>query len=138
LRGLEAPGGVAVMSALTGAGVVLLGLSLVSAVLVPRRERPVVLPRPSDGGSIDARRGALGHAAQALTEQARGVTSAKVRVRPGRRSGGRLSVRADRPSTATPPTVRAAVEERLEPLTGPFALRARVTSRPGARGSRVQ
>jgi hypothetical protein len=136
LAALERPGGaIAVVAALAGLAAVAVGLALIAGVLVGRRERRVTL---AGDPSIDARRGALGHAARALTEQARGVTAGRVRVRPGRRSGGVLRVRADRPRTSDPAAVKAAVEQELTPLTEPFGLRARVQSRLGDAGSRVQ
>jgi hypothetical protein len=78
------------------------------------------------------------HRPRALTEQARGVSDAKVRVRPRRRTGGTIRVRANRPRTADAKAVNEAVEEQLAALTGPFKLDARVNSRLGGRGSRVQ
>jgi hypothetical protein len=122
---LEAPGSIAVVAALAGLGAMLLGLVLVIGVLVPRRERLVVLAH-DEGGTLAARRRPLAQAAQVLVEQGRGVTEAKVRVRPRRTRGGRLRVRATRPRPADPGEVRAAVEHELNELTGPFALSTRI------------
>jgi hypothetical protein len=98
---------------------------LLTALLVPRRERLVTLA--SDGeGTLAARRRPLGQAAQTLVEQVRGVSQARARVRPRRRAGGRLRVRASRTRTADPTQVRGAVTEQLRELTDPFALSARV------------
>jgi hypothetical protein len=107
---LEAPGSIAVVAALAGLGAMLLGLVLVIGVLVPRRERLVVLAH-DDGGTLAARRRPLAQAAE---------------VRPRRTRGGRLRVRATRPRPADPGEVRAAVEHELNELTGPFALSTRI------------
>jgi hypothetical protein len=138
LAALEHSGGTAVLSALCGLAAMLVGLGLLFAILVPGRDRRVVLATASGDGTIEARRGPLGQAARALSQQARGVTASKVHVRPGRRSGGRLSVRADRPRTIEASAVKQAVEQQLKPLTEPFKLKARVQPRLGRRGSRVQ
>jgi hypothetical protein len=131
LAQLEAPGSVAVVAALAGLGAIALGLILLAGVLVPRRERLVTLAG-DDAGSLAARRRPLAQAAQALVEQAAGVTGAKVKVRPRRTSGGRLKVRASRPRPSEPAQVRSAVEAQLEELTTAFKLKARVdVSREG-------
>ena len=123
---LAASGSAAVVAALAGLGAMLLGLVLVIGVLVPRRERLVVLTE-QDEGTLAARRRPLAQVAEALAEQGRGVTEAKVRVRPRRRTrGGRLRVRATRPRPADPGEVRVAVEHELGELTGPFALSTRI------------
>jgi hypothetical protein len=130
---LESSGSVAVIAGVCGLGAILLGLLLLTGLLVPRRERLVTLA--SDGeGTLAARRRPLGQAAQTLVEQVRGVTQARARVRPRRRAGGRLRVRASRTRTADPTQVSAAVNEQLRELTDPFTLTARVeVAREGAR-----
>jgi Family of unknown function (DUF6286) len=137
LDALEHGGAGQTASALAGAGAMLLGLLLLIGVLIPRRERLVAL-RKTEHGTLGARRRALAAVAQALTEQARGVTAAKVKVRPRRRGGGRLKVRADRPRPTEARAVEHDVEEELRTLTGPFRLKASVKSRVGDRGARVQ
>lgn len=137
LDGLEGSGPDDTVSALSAAGAVLLGLALLAGALVPRRERLVRL-RATDLGTLAARRRALGTVAQALAEQTNGVTEARVKVRPRRRRGGRLRVRATRPRPADDRAVRGEIKERLRPLTGPFALKASVRTRVGDRGARVQ
>ncbi len=131
---LEASGSeVAVIAGLCGLGAILLGLLLLTGLLVPRRERLVTLASDRDG-TLAARRRPLGQAAQTLVEQVRGVTQARARVRPRRRAGGRLRVRASRTRTADPAQVRGAVDEQLRELTDPFTLKARVeVAREGAR-----
>ncbi len=130
---LEASGSVAVIAGLCGLGAILLGLFLLTGLLVPRRERLVTLVSDREG-TVAARRRPLGQAVQTLVEQVRGVTEARARVRPRRRTGGRLRVRASRTRTADPAQVRDAVDEQLRELTDPFALRARVeVARHGAR-----
>ena len=136
--GLEGSGPSNEVEALPGLGAVLLGLLLLVGVLAPRRERLVTL-RSTGDGDIAARRRALAQLATSLAESARGVTSARVKVKPRRTgNGGRLTVRADRPRSADEDAVEREVEERLEPVTGPFGLRARVTTRLGESGARVQ
>jgi hypothetical protein len=62
------------------------------------------------------------------------VTEARVRVRPFRRTGGRLGVRASVTRRAEAGEVRGAVGKQLESLTEPFRLKARVdVTRRGAR-----
>ena len=90
---VEASGPIALVAALSGLGAVLLGLLLMAGVLVSRRERLVTLAE-GQRGSLAARRRPLAQAATALVEQVRGVTEARVRMRPRRTGGGRLAVRA--------------------------------------------
>ena len=135
LAQLEAPGPVAVIAALSGLGAILLGLVLAAGIVVPRRERLVTLTS-GEHGTLAARRRPLAQAAGALVEQVRGVTGARVRVRPRRRSGGRLAVRASRGRSADPQQVQQAVREQLGGLTDPFKLKARIEV--PRRGARVQ
>ncbi len=137
LASLEADGPVAVVAALCGAGAVVAGLALLTGVLVPRRERLVTL-RSGDEGDIAARRRALGHVGEALVQDAGGVTHARVQARPRRRNGGRLRVTAHRTRPTDPDSVRSAATAALEPLTGKLPLRAKVRTRRGERGARVQ
>jgi Family of unknown function (DUF6286) len=133
LSQIEAGGSVAVIAGLCGLGAILLGLLLLIGLLVPRRERLVTLASDREG-TLAARRRPLAQAAQTLVEQVRGVTQARARVRPRRRTGGRLRVRASRTRTADPAQLRSAVDEQLRELTDPFALTARVeVAREGAR-----
>jgi len=122
---LESSGSVAVLAGLCGLGAILFGLILLTGLLVPRRERLVTLASDGDG-TLAARRRPLGQAAETLVEQVRGITQARARVRPRRRAGGRLRVRASRTRTADPTQVSAAVNEQLRELTDPFTLTARV------------
>ena len=137
LGALEADGPVAVVAALCGAGAVLLGLALLAGVLVPRRERLVTL-RSGDEGDIAARRRALSHVGETLVQGAGGVTRARVKARPRRGSGGRMRVTAHRTRPADPDSVRSATTAALEPLTAKLPLRAKVRTRRGERGARVQ
>lgn len=132
---LEAHGSVAVIAAACGFGAILLGLLLLAGILVPRRERLVTLSR-GEPGTLAARRRPLAQVATALVERVRGVTDARVRVRPMRTTGGRLSVRASRTRRADSGQVQTAVREALDGLTGPFKLKARVEVR--RRGARVE
>jgi Family of unknown function (DUF6286) len=133
LARMEEPGSVAVIAGVCGLGAIALGLLLIAGVLVPRRERLVQLT-DDEQGKLAARRRPLAQVATALVEQVRGVTEARVRVRPFRGTGGRLSVRASRTRRADADEVRSAVREQLESLTQPFKLKARVdVPRRGAR-----
>lgn len=135
--GLEGDGPVATASLIGGVAAALVGLLLLVGVLVPRRERLVTL-RTTEHGTLGARRRALAGVARSLTEQTRGVTTAKVKVRPRRGGGGRLRIRAARPRPADGRTVERSIATQLETLTGPFRLKASVHTRAGERGSRVQ
>ena len=133
LSGLEAPGSVATIAGLCGIGALLLGLLLLVGLLVPRRERVVTLAQDEEG-TVAARRRPLAQIATVLVEQVRGVTEARVRVRPRRRGGGRLAVRASRTRPTEPTEVRQNVQEQLAGLTQPFALTTRIdVPRRGAR-----
>ena len=125
---LEAHGSVAVVALACGVGGILLGLLLLAGVLVPRRERLVTLSR-GEPGKLAARRRPLAQAGTTLVERAQGVTKARVRVRPKRTTGGRLSVRASHTRRADPAQMQAAVHEALGGLTGPFNLKARLKLR---------
>jgi Family of unknown function (DUF6286) len=132
---LAEPGSVAVIAGLCGLGAMLLGLLLLAGILVPRRERLVQLVS-DERGTVAARRRPLAQVATAIVEQVRGVTEARVRVRPLRRAGGRLSVRASRSRPADPRELQSAVRQQLAGLTEPFKLRARVEV--PRRGPRVE
>jgi hypothetical protein len=132
---VEAGGPVAVIAGLCGLGAMALGVLLLVGLLVPRRERLVAMP--SDGeGTLAARRRPLAQAAQALTEQVRGVTEVRARVRPRRRAGGRLRLRASRTPPADAGQLRSAISDQLRQLTDPFHLKARV--QVARRGARVE
>jgi hypothetical protein len=135
LEQLEAPGPVAVIAAASGLGAMLLGLLLLAGILVPRRERLVTLTS-GERGTVAARRRPLAQAATALVEQVRGVTEARVRVRPRRRGGGRMAVRASGTRRVDADQVKGAVVEQLSGLAEPFKLTARVDV--PLRGGRVQ
>jgi hypothetical protein len=130
LHDLEGPGSVAGVTALCGLAALALGLLLLVGALWPRRERLVIL-ETSEDGTLAARRRVLARVASALAEQTRGVTATKIRVRPGRRRGGRLAVRADHSRAQQPQDVRQRTQMALAPLTEPFGLRARITPRLG-------
>ncbi len=134
---LATGGPVARFSALAGAGAVLLGLVLLAGLLVPRRERLVRLAG-TEHGTLDARRRPLAQMAGHLAEQVRGVTGARTTVKARRRGAARLRVRADRPRNVPAAATKQAVTAQLEPLTGPFKLKANVQTRLGDRGRRVQ
>jgi uncharacterized protein DUF6286 len=137
LHDLAGPGPVAGIAALCGIAAVALGLLLLIGALWPRRERLVIMQRSEDG-TLAARRRVLARIASALAEQTRGVTATKVRVRPGRRRGGRIAVRADHSRSQQPQDVRQRTLVALTPLTEAFGLRARITPRLGQRRRRVE
>jgi hypothetical protein len=132
---LESDGSVAAIAGLCGLAAILLGMVLLVGVLVPRRERLVTLSS-SDRGVLAARRRPLSRAATALVEQVRGVTEARVRVRPRRRAGGRLIVRASRTPGADPRELQGAVREQLRALSDSFGLKPRISV--PRRGARVE
>lgn len=134
---LAADGPIAVFSALGALAAIVLGVLLLVGVFVPRRDRTVTL-ESTDTGELSARRGPLSQVAAALAERARGVADTRVKVRGSRQGRARIEVRADLPRTAEAEPVRDAITERLDVLTGPFALKAHVRTRTGADGSRVQ
>lgn len=131
-------GSVPVVPALAGFGAVLLGLLLLLGLLVRTRERLVTLAGAEGGGRLAARRRPLGQIAAALVEQVRGVTATKAKVRPNRRTGGRLRITADRTRISQADGVVESSEEALAELTDAFKLRARVRTRLGESGARVQ
>lgn len=128
---VEDTGAIEAVPALAGIGAIALGCLLIAGAFGARRERLVTLPREGDG-VLGARRRPLGHMAVALADQTRDITPRKVKVRPSRRGpGGRVDVAVDHPKTSE------AVADRtigsLEPITGPFQLRARVRTRAASR-----
>jgi hypothetical protein len=125
---MEADGPIAVIAALCGVGAVLFGLLLLVGLLVPRRERLIVMARDDDG-ELAVRRRPLAQVSQALAEQVSGVTEARAKARPRRRGGGRLRMRVARGPSADPGSVRAEVAGRLTELTEPFGLATRVDVR---------
>jgi len=134
---LAADGPVAWKSALSGAAAMALGLLLLAGLVIPRRERLLRLSRGGDG-SILARRRPLGQIVRALVEQVRGVTETKAKVRPRRRGGGTIKVRAERSSSSDEGEVCGRAKDALEELTSAFKLRAKVRARLGEKGSRVE
>jgi hypothetical protein len=133
LAAVEAEGPVALASLLGGLAAAAVGVALLVGALWPRRERLVLLEH-DPAGDVSARRRALGGAAVSLAERTRGVSAGKARVRPRRRGrGGRLAVRASMPASADRDEVARRVRADLRPLTEPYALRARVSTRVAGR-----
>jgi hypothetical protein len=128
---LEEPGPVALASLGGGAAAIAAGVLLLAGTIVPPRERLLVVEE-EDVGRLAARRRAVTQAASAIAERVRGVTEAKVRVRPRRRGrGGRLGVVAVHPRTVPGSEVEERVREALVPLSVGFSLRVRVRARRG-------
>jgi uncharacterized protein DUF6286 len=135
---LEADGPLAKASALAGAGAVLAGLLLLLGVLAPRRERLVVFD-DGEAGRLAARRRTLARVAEALAEQARGVTEAKARVRPrGRLRKGRLRVRVSHPRKYRDSEVEERVLSAVSPLVDSSGLKPRVEARVGKGRAEVE
>jgi len=135
---LEADGPLAKASALAGAGAVLAGLLLLLGILAPRRERLVVFD-DGEAGRLAARRRTLARVAEALAEQARGVTEAKARVRPrGRLRKGRLRVRVSHPRTYRDSEVEERVLSAVSPLVDSSGLKPRVEARVGSGRAKVE
>lgn len=136
LSGLEGSGSLDFVALLIGLGVVALALVLLLGALVPARERLVTLA--SGEGRLAARRRPLAQMARALSEGSEGITSARARVKPGRRSGGKVKVRADCTRRTEPGVATEGIEQALAPLTDGVGLKAKVGTRQADRGSRVQ
>ncbi len=137
LRAVEAPhGSIAGSSLLAGLLALLAGILLLIGLLWPRRERLITLER-TDDGAISAKRRPLRQVAAALSEQAAGVTTARVRLRTPRFGGRRsLRVAARHPQTVAGSEVEQEATHALEPLTDAFHLKAHV--RASASGPRVR
>ena len=137
---LEADGPLASRSALAGTGAVVAGVLLLLGVLAPRREGTVVFDEGEDGsGSLAARRRTLAGAAEALAEQARGVTAAKADVRPaGRLRKGRLRVRVAHARNQQQREIEERVLSAVSPLVEAARLEPRVEAKVGERGARVE
>ncbi len=136
LSQLEGSGSLDFVALLIGLGLIALALVLLLGALVPARERLVTLA--SGEGRLAARRRPLAQMARALAEGGDGITSAKAKVRPGRRSGGRVRVRADRTRLTEPGVATEGIERELAPLSDGFGLKPKVRTRRADRGSRVQ
>jgi uncharacterized protein DUF6286 len=135
---LEADGPLAKASALAGAGAVLAGLLLLLGVLAPRRERLVIFD-DGEAGRLGARRRTLAGVAEALAEQARGVTEAKARVRPrGRLRKGRLRVTVSHRRNYQGSEVEERVRSAVSPLVDSSGLAPRVEARVGKGRAKVE
>jgi len=140
LHQITAPGPAAALALLCGAGAILLGIVLLIGVLAPRRQRLILLERDGSEGTLAARRRPMRDMARALAGSAQGATTV---ARPRLHAGGRLrpsrlTVTATHSRTHDSQQVERAIGERLQPLTEPFGVRARVHVRSGEPGSRVQ
>jgi hypothetical protein len=135
---LEGPGAIDVIAVLGGLASIVLGGLLLAGLLGSRRERLVVLDDDdAAAGRTAARRRALSQAAAALAEQAGDVTAAQVRVRPGRKRGGRLAVRVAHRRGSSADQARGQTTAALAPLTDVPALSARISARTAEPGARV-
>lgn len=131
LRTLEAHGPVAWVSLGCGVGAIALGIVLLTGVLVPVRERLVILTR-DDAGETAARRRALAAVAAALASEPRTVLRARAWARPTRHSpGGRVQIRAEHLGTADRDQVTHAVNDSLRELADSLPLEVSVHVRAG-------
>jgi hypothetical protein len=138
LDALEASGPTAWWSVLGGLLAMLLGLFLLAGLLLPRRERLVII-REDEAGRIAARRRPYAQVAEVLAEQERGVTRAKARVRPSWRGrGGSLKLTATRTPLADEADVERRVGRGVEPLAQAAGLRMQIRSRLGTGRDRVE
>ena len=137
LAALEAPGPVAIVALLSGIGAVLLGLGLLAGLLVPRRERVVVLAQEGED-VVGARRRSLAQVLGALAGQVPGVTKVRATVKPRRTTGAKAAVRAARVRPTEPGAVSDAVERALQPVTSRFPVTAKVRTRLPRGAARVQ
>jgi len=137
LTSLEAPGPVAVLAALAGAGAILLGLGLLVGTLGPRRERQLVVERGARG-TIAARRRAVGDALADLAERPREVLRAKAKVRPNREQvGGRARLKlTEAARTDERPGARESRAE-LDRLADELSVKLRRARRRPRRGGRT-
>jgi hypothetical protein len=129
-------GGLDLLALLIGLGVIALALALVLGVFVPTRERLVSVG--SGDERLAARRRPLAQVARALAERSEGVTSVKTKIKPGRRRGGKVKVRAECTRQTEARAARDDIERELAPLSEGFQLKPKVRTRLGDRGSRVQ
>jgi hypothetical protein len=137
LAQLQAPGPIAKVAALAGAGAVGLGLLLLFGVLARKRERLVVLRSDVDG-TIAARPRVLAHAAVALAEGDPHALRATARITARRRGvGGRLRLTVYHARSATPADATDAGRARVRALVESFSLRPRIGGRVPRRGARV-
>ncbi len=137
LTRLEASGPVALVALASGVGAVIIGVLLLIGILVPTRERLLTISGSGDDALL-ARRRPLAALARSLAESADEVSEAKVRARPRRRGGGKLTVSAEHTPATGATAARSAVEEALAPLTGPLALSVKVRMHAGQDRARVQ
>ncbi|MGI8713708.1 MAG: hypothetical protein ACR2NR_11100 [Solirubrobacteraceae bacterium] len=140
LARLTAPGSTAALALVCGLGAMVIGLLLLAGTLRSRRERLAVLDRDPDHGTLAAKSRTLREMSRALAEQTPGATSVKrPQLNLSRRGArGRLNVTVSRAPTSDRTEVQRAVVEQLEPLSGPFGLRARVRVLTSREGQRVQ
>lgn len=136
LRSAEASGPTALVTALSGAGAILLGLALLIGALVARRERLLTIA-DGDKGRLGVRRRALAQIAVAQVEQSREALHAKASVRPARRGkGGRLRVTSYHPETVSDKAAVTAADGQLRSLAQELSLRVRARGRVPRRGQR--
>lgn len=137
---LAAPGPTAGLALLYGLGAMLIGVLLLAGVLRSRKQPLAILEGGTTSGVLAAKPGPLREMARALAEQTSGATSVKRPKLTLSRRGtrGRLKVTASRHRTSERDEVQRAVTTQLEPISGPFNLKARVRVHVGQPGERGQ
>jgi len=138
LATVEAGGSVAALTALCGAGAVLVGLGLIIGAAAPRRERLVTASKGGTGAPT-AKRRVLANAAAALAEQSREVTSAKGRIRARRRGpGGVLRLKLEHTRLSDPSKLKERVETDLADLSEGFSLKVKLETKLAEGAGRVR
>ncbi len=138
LATVEAGGPVAALTALCGAGAVLVGLALIVGATASRRERLVTASRGGPG-ALTAKRRILASVAAALAEQSSGVTDAKGRIRARRRRpGGVLRLKLEHTRPSDPSKLKEQVETDLADLSEGFSLKVRLETKLAEGAGRVQ
>jgi hypothetical protein len=137
---VAAPGPTAGLALLCGLGAMLIGILLLVGIVGRRKQRLVILDQHDRTGALAARRRPLGEMARALAEPAQGATRVKRPKLSVSRRGtrGTLKIAATRTRTTDPRELTTAIEQAVEPITGPFGLTTRVRVRLGESGERVQ
>lgn len=136
LAHLASPGPTAWASLGGGLAAIAVGLLLLVGLVLPPRER-LLLVEDREEGRLLARRRALGQMASALGSRVRGVTAMRARVRPRRRGpGGQLRLRATHVPSASSVEVESQLDLALAPFAESFQLKRRVGTQAGR--TRVQ
>jgi hypothetical protein len=137
LAKLEAPGHLAAGPLLCGLAAIVVALSIMAALVLRPRQSVALLDADEQTGVLGVRRRTIAQLLQALATGSRDVLAVKrPRVLLQRRGrGGRLRIAAAASNGNADSAVTNAIERALEPITEPFALRARIDVRSPRRSS---